>query len=58
MGFAIITALVTVLALFSSISALKNKNLLGIVFGIGTLGVFGWFTIATLYFQAFPAVAH
>ncbi|MEI5905861.1 DUF2759 domain-containing protein [Bacillus spongiae] len=58
MGLAIITALVTILALFASISAIKNKNLLGIVFGLGTLGVFGWFTIATVINSAYPAVAH
>ncbi|QPC46865.1 DUF2759 domain-containing protein [Mangrovibacillus cuniculi] len=54
MGFAIITALVTILALFGSFSALKNKNLMGIVFGLGTLGVFGWFTIMTVINHGYP----
>ena len=48
MGFIVITALVTILSGFSTLSALKNKNLLGIVFGAGTLGVFGWFTFMTI----------
>ena len=48
MGFIVITALVTILSVFSTLSALKNKNLLGIVFGAGTLGVFGWFTFMTI----------
>lgn len=48
MGFIVITALVTILAGFSTLSALKNKNVLGVVFGAGTLGVFGWFTFMTI----------
>ena len=48
MGFIVITALVTILSGFSTLSALKNKNILGIVFGAGTLGVFGWFTFMTI----------
>jgi len=48
MGFIVITALVTILSGFSTLSALKNKNFLGIVFGAGTLGVFGWFTVMTI----------
>ncbi|MCJ7843407.1 DUF2759 domain-containing protein [Lederbergia sp. NSJ-179] len=48
MGTAIIFLLVALLAVFGSISALKNKNILGILFGVGTLAVFGFFAIATL----------
>lgn len=48
MGIAIIFLLVALLALFGTISALKNKNILGILFGGGTLLVFGFFAVATL----------
>lgn len=48
MGFIVITALVTILSGFSTFTALKNRNILGVVFGGGTLGVFGWFTIMTI----------
>ena len=34
MGTVIIFALVAILAIFSSLSALKNKNVLGSIFGI------------------------
>ncbi|GLY09953.1 DUF2759 domain-containing protein [Bacillus badius] len=54
-GLVIIFALVALLALFSTVSALKNKNLLGIIFGLGTLGVFGWFTVMTVIHQGYPA---
>ncbi len=54
MGFVIITALVSLLAVFGTISSLKNKNALGIVFALATLGVFGWFTIMTVLHSGYP----
>ncbi|RSD27433.1 DUF2759 domain-containing protein [Mesobacillus subterraneus] len=57
MGFAIICALITILAGYATFSALKNKNILGIVFGGGTFLVIGWFTVMTLLNSGFP-VAH
>ncbi|MBA4535813.1 DUF2759 domain-containing protein [Bacillus aquiflavi] len=54
MGLVIIFGLVTILAAFGSISALKNKNFLGAFFGIGTLAVFGWFTFMTVLKSGYP----
>lgn len=48
MGTVIIFLLVAILAVFGGISAFKNKNLLGIVFGFGSVAVFGFFAIASL----------
>ncbi|MBS4194679.1 DUF2759 domain-containing protein [Lederbergia citri] len=48
MGTAIIFLLVAILAVFGTFSALKNKNILGILFGAGSIGVFGFFAIMTL----------
>ncbi|MGM7635555.1 DUF2759 domain-containing protein [Bacillus sp. Hm123] len=53
-GLVIIFGLVAILAVFSSWGALKNKNLLGIIFGLGTVGVFGWFTIMTFISSGYP----
>ncbi|WP_174734135.1 DUF2759 domain-containing protein [Mesobacillus harenae] len=55
MGLVIIFALVTILAGFGTFSALKNKNVLGLVFGGGTLLVFGWFTVMTILHSGYPA---
>ena len=54
MGTAIIFLLVALLAVFGSISALKQKNILGIVFGLGTVVVFGLFAIATFIKSGYP----
>ncbi|ASV69014.1 DUF2759 domain-containing protein [Cytobacillus sp. FSL W7-1323] len=56
MGLVIITGLTAILAIFGLISALRNKNLLGIVFAFGTAAVFGWFAVMTLIHSGFPAV--
>jgi uncharacterized membrane protein len=54
MGLVIIFALITLLSVISTVSALKNKNMLGIVFGLATLGVFGWFTVMTVLNSGYP----
>jgi hypothetical protein len=55
MGTVIIFALVAILAAFSSLSALKNKNILGSIFGILSFCVFGWFSVMTIINSGFPA---
>ncbi|MDQ0175178.1 DUF2759 domain-containing protein [Bacillus chungangensis] len=55
MGTAIIFALVAILALFGFLSALKNKNILGFIFGFGTFAVFGFFSLMTFIKSGFPA---
>ena len=55
MGTVIIFALVAILAVFASLSALKNKNILGAIFGILSLVVFGLFAVMTLIDSGFPA---
>ncbi|MGG0716506.1 DUF2759 domain-containing protein [Robertmurraya massiliosenegalensis] len=54
MGLMIIFGLVAIFAGYGTISALKNKNVLGLVFGAGSFLVFGWFTIMTLLKNGFP----
>lgn len=55
MGVPIIFALVAVLAAYGAISALKNKNFLGLVFAAGSFAVFGWFAVMTLINSGYPA---
>ena len=54
-GLTIIFALTAILAVFATISSLKNKNPLGIVFALGTAGVIGWFTVMTIINHGYPA---
>ncbi|PLS15247.1 DUF2759 domain-containing protein [Bacillus sp. M6-12] len=57
MGLMIILSLVTILAVFATLSSLKNKNFLGLFFAAGSAAVFGWFTIMTILNHGYP-VAH
>jgi hypothetical protein len=54
-GLVIIFALVTLLAAYGAVSSLKNKNFLGLFFAVGTLAVFGFFTVMTVIHHGYPA---
>lgn len=54
MGLVIIFSLVAILAAFGVWSALKNKNILGIIFGTASFAVFGWFAIMTVIKSGYP----
>ncbi|EFV74985.1 MULTISPECIES: DUF2759 domain-containing protein [Cytobacillus] len=56
MGLVIIFGLVALLSGFGTISAIKNKNLLGVLFGAGSFLVFGWFSIMTFINSGYPAM--
>lgn len=50
----IIFGLVALFAAYGALSALKNKNILGLVFAAGTFAVFGWFTVMTVLHNGYP----
>jgi hypothetical protein len=54
-GLVIIFALVTLLAAYGAFSSLKNKNFLGLFFAVGTLAIFGFFTVMTVIHHGYPA---
>lgn len=47
MALAIIFMLITLLALVAIFRELRKKNMLGFVFALITLVVFGWFSVMT-----------
>lgn len=57
MGVIIIFSLIAILAAFATISAIRNKNILGFLFGAATLLVFGFFSIASIIYlpESIPA---
>lgn len=54
----VIFALVTILAVFGTYQAFKEKNVLGVLFNFGTFAVFGFFTVMTVVNQGFPPSLH
>ncbi|GLH64960.1 MULTISPECIES: DUF2759 domain-containing protein [Bacillaceae] len=58
MGTVIIFALVALLALYGVVRSLRDKNILGVLFGLGAVAVFGWFTIMTVLHHGIPTGTH
>ncbi|AEH47231.1 DUF2759 domain-containing protein [Parageobacillus thermoglucosidasius] len=58
MGTVIIFGLIALLALYGMVRSFREKNILGILFAIGTFAVFGWFTFMTVYKDGFPTGTH
>ncbi|MCU1808226.1 DUF2759 domain-containing protein [Cytobacillus firmus] len=56
MGIVIIFGLVALLAGIGTFTALKNKNILGVLFGLGSFLVFGWFSLMTFINSGYPAM--
>ncbi|ASS91906.1 MAG: DUF2759 domain-containing protein [Bacillaceae bacterium] len=54
MGTVIIFTLVTLLGIYAIFRSLKQKNILGILFALGTVAVFGWFTYKTIVHHGIP----
>ncbi|MBF8419229.1 DUF2759 domain-containing protein [Heyndrickxia coagulans] len=55
MGTVIIFSLVSILSLIGFITAAKNKNILGFIFGIISFALFGWFAIMTVIHSGYPS---
>jgi len=50
----IIFGLVGIFAAIGTVQAVKERNIVSIVFNLGACVVFGGFTIATIIFQGYP----
>ncbi|WP_069203036.1 DUF2759 domain-containing protein [Bacillus testis] len=54
MGLVVIFALVAILAAFSSLRMFKQKNILGILFAVGSFLIFGAFALMTAIKHGVP----
>ncbi len=50
----VIFGLVAILAVFGTFQAIKEKNLLSVVFNLLSAAVFGWFVIMTIVHSGYP----
>ena len=50
----VIFGLVAILAVFGTFQAIKEKNLLSVVFNLLSAAVFGWFVIMTIVNSGYP----
>ncbi|MBB5148813.1 MULTISPECIES: DUF2759 domain-containing protein [Ureibacillus] len=54
----VIFGLIAILSLVAAFRAIKDKNVLAIIFGLASGVVFGWFVIMTVLYQGYPPVHH
>jgi hypothetical protein len=54
MGTVIIFIIVAILSFGGLLKSLKEKNLLGIIFAAGGVGIFSWFSIMTILHNGYP----
>ncbi len=54
----VIFGLVAILAVFGTFQAIKEKNLLSVVFNLLSAAVFGWFVIMTIVHSGYPPKLH
>ena len=54
----VIFGLIAILAVVGIFQAIKEKNILSILFNLLAAGVFGWFTIMTIVNSGYPPALH
>jgi len=54
----VIFGLEAILAVFGTFQAIKEKNLLSVVFNLLSAAVFGWFVIMTIVHSGYPPKLH
>ncbi|MET1014468.1 MAG: DUF2759 domain-containing protein [Paenisporosarcina sp.] len=54
----VIFGLVAIFGAVGTVQAIKEKNLLGIVFNVATFAIFAWFTVMTIWDQGYPPSLH
>jgi len=54
----VIFALVAIFAVVNFFQAIKEKNVLSLVFSLATAAIFGWFVVMTILNQGYPPSLH
>ena len=51
-----IFGLIAIVSAISAFQAVKNKNLLTVVFGVASAAIFGWFVVMTVLNAGYPTI--
>jgi len=54
----VIFGLIAIFSAIGTVQAFKEKNLLGVVFNVGSFAIFAWFTVMTVWSHGYPASLH
>lgn len=50
--------MITIIGIWGLVLAVKNRNLLAVLFSVATVATFGFFAIATIFTYGYPELAH
>ncbi|MGM9951632.1 MAG: DUF2759 domain-containing protein [Lysinibacillus sp.] len=54
----IIFGLIAILSVVGTFQAIKEKNILSVVFNVASAAIFGWFVVMTVLNSGYPPVHH
>lgn len=54
----VIFGLVAILAVVNMFQAIKEKNILSLIFSLAAAAIFGWFVVMTILNQGYPPKLH
>ena len=54
----IIFGLIAILSVVGTFQAIKEKNILSVVFSVASAAIFGWFVVMTVLNSGYPPVHH
>lgn len=54
----IIFGLIAILSVVGTFQAIKEKNILSVVFNVASAAIFGWFVVMTVLNSGYPPIHH
>ncbi|MHC0552406.1 DUF2759 domain-containing protein [Salinicoccus sp. CNSTN-B1] len=56
--FSLLMLMISIVGIWGLVAAVKNKNLLAVLFSLATVATFGFFAIATIFTYGYPDLGH
>ncbi|CAM2761948.1 DUF2759 domain-containing protein [Salinicoccus roseus] len=57
-AFSVLMLMIAIVGVWGLVAAVKNRNLLAVLFSFATVITFGFFAIATIFTYGYPDLAH
>ncbi|WP_031545006.1 MULTISPECIES: DUF2759 domain-containing protein [Salinicoccus] len=57
-AFSILMLMIAIVGVWGLVAAIKNRNLLAVLFSFATVATFGFFAIATIFTYGYPDLSH
>ncbi|MCG1009015.1 DUF2759 domain-containing protein [Salinicoccus sp. ID82-1] len=57
-ALSLLMLMITIVGIWGLVAAIKNRNLLAVLFSVATVATFGFFAIATIFTYGYPELGH